>query len=82
MTRYLYFTAPWCGPCKIVRPKVEAWGEGEDLTIVSVDDSPDTAQEHQVTSVPQLLTLDDSGQEVHRAIGIIDIRKVIDGSSD
>jgi thioredoxin 1 len=52
-----YFTAPWCGPCKIIRPILqEIEDENDDITIVKIDieEHPDMADVHSVMGIPSL----------------------------
>lgn len=66
--------APWCGPCKVVSPAVEAAGGAYAGRIkvakVNVDDSPRTASRFQVQGIPTLLMLD-HGQEISRQVGAV-----------
>ncbi len=53
------FWAPWCGPCKMIGPIVEKLSNELGGTVkigkLNVDDSPGTAQEYDVSSIPTLL---------------------------
>lgn len=56
----VYFWAPWCGPCKLVSPSIEAIAAeyGSDrLKVVKmeVDPCPETVKQYQVNGVPALL---------------------------
>jgi thioredoxin 1 len=65
------FTAAWCGPCKQIRPILDAMAAAHtDLTVlaVDVDEQPSLAAEHQVLSMPTLLFVRD-GQPVRRVVG-------------
>lgn len=58
MESMIYFTAPWCGPCKTVRPLIEkAITEGADIEIVDIDQlSKEQLAALEVSSVPTLIT--------------------------
>lgn len=66
------FWAPWCGPCKLVSPIVEAIGRdlGERLKVakLNIDESPATAQRYSVFSIPTLI-LYRAGNEAGRWVG-------------
>ena len=66
------FWAPWCGPCKLVSPIVEAIGveQGERLKIakLNIDESTVTAQRYMVFSIPTLI-LYRGGNEAGRWVG-------------
>ena len=66
------FWAPWCGPCHLVAPVVEqiAAEQAGRLRVakLNVDDSPHTAQQLGVLSIPTLI-LFRGGREHGRVIG-------------
>ena len=66
------FWAPWCGPCKMVAPELEAVAsEYENKAIVAkinVDEQQQLASQYDVMSIPTLLILKD-GQEIERLVG-------------
>ncbi len=65
------FWAPWCGPCRLVAPVLEAIAsERDDMRVVKLntDDNQQTAVQYQVLSIPTMILFRD-GQEVKRIIG-------------
>merc|ERR1712131_301125 len=66
------FTAPWCGPCRMIAPRVEAavaaTNDEVDLAIIDIDELPDLAEAYNVTAIPCLLGVKD-GQIMDRLIG-------------
>lgn len=66
------FFAPWCGPCKMLTPEIEALAEayqGKALVVkVNIDELPELASMYKVMSVPTLLVIK-NGQEVKRMVG-------------
>jgi thiol-disulfide isomerase/thioredoxin len=69
----LYFTAPWCAPCKMFKPIVEtASGElGVNINYINVDYDASFAERYSVTSVPTLIILDGQGQVAYRNSGVM-----------
>ena len=66
------FWAPWCGPCRMVAPHVEAVAQkmdGEaDFIKINIDDHPFLAQKYGVMSIPTLI-LFKNGEETARMVG-------------
>ena len=66
--------APWCGPCRMVGPAVEAVTQrfaGRLKTVkVNVDEAPGVASRFGVQGVPTLLVLD-HGREAARQVGAL-----------
>ncbi|MBI2033231.1 MAG: thioredoxin [Candidatus Levybacteria bacterium] len=66
------FWAPWCGPCKIVSPTIEALAteyEGKvKVGKLNVDENPQTASTYGVMSIPTIMIFK-KGQPVKSMIG-------------
>jgi thioredoxin 1 len=65
------FWAPWCGPCRLVAPVLEAIAsERDDVRVVKLntDENTQTAVQYNVLSIPTMI-LFRNGQEVKRIIG-------------
>jgi|TARA_A200000159_G_scaffold163458_1_gene189753 thioredoxin 1 len=69
MKEYLYFSAPWCGPCKMLSPVMEQVGNTIPVNKINVDEQPDFAQKYGIRSVPTVVLLE-GGVEVKRHIGV------------
>ncbi|NXU78030.1 THIOM protein, partial [Oreotrochilus melanogaster] len=69
------FHAQWCGPCKILGPRLEkmvAKHEGKVLMAkVDIDDHTDLAIEYEVSAVPTVLAMK-NGDVVDKFVGIKD----------
>ena len=68
MKQVLYFSSPWCGPCRTFKPIMESLQTEMSITFVDVDSSPQTAQQYNVRSVPTTVVLD-NGMEIGRVVG-------------
>lgn len=73
----LYFTATWCGPCKMFGPVVEDFSNKHSVIVgkIDVDEEKDIADEYYISSVPTVIVIED-GKEVHRSIGAIPLIKL------
>ncbi|MFA6610720.1 MAG: thioredoxin domain-containing protein, partial [Candidatus Omnitrophota bacterium] len=64
---------PWCMPCKIIAPTVEALSKDLKGKVkvckANVDESPELATDLSILNIPTLL-LFKNGQEVSRMIGV------------
>ncbi len=71
---FVYFTASWCGPCKMMKPIFERLADTKSYQKVSfvkidIDDGDDVAQKYSIRSVPTLILFVD-GKEVKRTTGL------------
>jgi thioredoxin 2 len=68
------FWAPWCGPCRMVSPAVEAQARERagHLKVVklNVDDAPEISARYGVQGIPLLMLVRD-GEEVDRQVGAV-----------
>jgi thioredoxin 2 len=68
------FWAPWCGPCRIISPRVEHLAEEMagrfKLVKVNTDDAPNLSQRFGIRGIPTLV-LFDQGKEVSRSVGAL-----------
>jgi thioredoxin 1 len=67
------FWAPWCGPCQMVAPILEAVADkmGDKLKIVKLntDENMNTAQNYEIMAIPSLLVFK-NGEVVERIVGV------------
>jgi len=68
MKQVLYFSAPWCGPCRAFRPVIESLQSEISITFYDVDSSPQEAAQYNVRSVPTVIVVQ-NGVEVGRLVG-------------
>ena len=67
----LDFWAPWCGPCRMVVPMVEAIAEERpDIKVgkINIDEEFELAREFGVMSIPTLVVLKD-GKVIRQSTG-------------
>lgn len=66
------FWAPWCGPCRVVGPRVDtiaaAWAGRARVGKVDVDASPELARRYGVKSIPTIMVFV-AGQPVDGLVG-------------
>ncbi|MEP7082353.1 MAG: thioredoxin [Chloroflexota bacterium] len=66
------FWAPWCGPCRLVSPVVESFGEkhAEKVAVakVNTDENQQLAMRYSIFSIPTLI-LFQNGREAARLVG-------------
>ena len=73
------FSATWCGPCKMLSPRLDAAvataGDTVDLAIVDIDENADIADRYGVQAVPTVIAVRD-GKVVDKFVGLIDEDKL------
>ena len=76
----LYFSAPWCGPCKVMSPLIEQMEKQGKIRVkkVNVDYDAQLSQKYSVRSVPTLILTDLQGTEIRRKIGNLSEQQILD----
>ncbi len=70
MKKFLYFTADWCGPCRMLSPVMdEVSQQGITVQKVNVDESPEMSKHYGVRNVPTVILLNELGEEQGRKVG-------------
>lgn len=67
------FWAPWCGPCRVVGPRIDALaetvGDGVKVGKLNVDDNRQTAMDYEIQAIPTVLIFRE-GRVVNRLVGV------------
>ena len=76
----LYFSAPWCGPCKVMSPLMEQLEKQGKIKMkkVNVDYDVTLSQKYGVRSVPCMVLTDLDGNEISRKIGSLSEQQILD----
>jgi thioredoxin 1 len=78
MLNIKYFSAKWCGPCKMFGPIVDKVSSetGVNIQKIDVDMSKDIAAEYMISSVPTLI-FERDGVVVHRQSGVMSYHQLL-----
>ena len=69
MKQFIYFSAPWCGPCRMFGPVMDrVAASGIPVQKVNVDENRELAMQYGVMSVPTTVLVE-NGQVVTRFVG-------------
>ncbi len=73
------FWAPWCGPCRMLAPTVDAisaeYAGRVKVGKVNTDENPQVATQHGIQSIPTLMVFK-GGQVVDRLVGALPKEKI------
>ena len=65
----LYFSAPWCQPCRTLGPIIEELNGQIDYKKINVDENSELAAKYSVRNIPTLILLK-NGVAVNRLTGL------------
>ena len=76
----LYFSAPWCGPCKVMSPLVEQMEKQGKIRVkkVNVDYDASLPAKYNIKNVPTMVLTDLNGNEISRKIGQMNEQQILD----
>ena len=69
MKQILYFSASWCGPCKMLGPIMESLSGQINYKKINVDNEQDLSIKYGVRNVPTLVLLE-NGEVVGKLSGL------------
>ena len=72
----LYFSAPWCGPCKVLGPTMERLASELPITKINVDEDNTTSAKYGIRNIPTLILIDGAGKEVNRLVGNVSEQQI------
>ena len=76
MKKILYFSAPWCGPCKVLGPTMQKLSSELPITKVNVDEDNTTSIKYGIRNIPTLVLIDQNGKEINRIVGNISEQQI------
>lgn len=74
------FWAPWCVPCQMLGPIVEAIAEeNTDIKVckVNIDENPDLASQFKIMSIPTLIAFK-NGEIYKKTVGVQSKSEILD----
>jgi len=80
MKKILYFSAAWCGPCRMLAPRMEKLsGEGKiNYQKIDVDSDSELSIKYGVRNIPTLILVDENGESQGRKVGVLPEQQIID----
>jgi thioredoxin 1 len=78
MKKILYFSAAWCGPCKMLGPIMDSVSEEVAWEKVNVDNNQELSIKYGVRNIPTLVLVDSNGNELNRSTGVMQKQQIID----
>jgi|TARA_R110000744_G_scaffold311782_1_gene419214 thioredoxin 1 len=69
MSKIIYFTAPWCGPCRALGPVMDKLSLTIPVHKVNIDNDTEKSTAYSVRNVPTLIKVDDNNNEIKRMVG-------------
>ena len=69
--KLLYFSAPWCGPCKMFGPMMDRLAsEGLTIQKVNIDTETELTTKYGIRSVPSVIKVDGNGNKLDMCVGV------------
>ena len=77
MKQILYFSAPWCNPCKQLGPIMESLSGQINYKKINVDNDTELSTKYGVRNIPTLVLLE-NGEAVNRTTGLQSKQQILD----
>ena len=77
MKQILYFSAPWCNPCKQLGPVMESLSGQINCRKINVDNDTELSTKYGVRNIPTLILLE-NGEAVNRTTGLQSKQQILD----
>ena len=75
-TEILFFSAPWCSPCKSMKSQINESVKSElNIRMIDITEHMDMATEFKVLNVPTFIKIID-GKEVSRKSGVMSLNSL------
>jgi thioredoxin 1 len=69
MKKILYFSAGWCGPCKMLGPIMESLSGQINYEKIDVDNNQDLSIQYGVRNIPTLVLVE-NGEAIRKLTGL------------
>ncbi len=77
--KLLYFSAPWCGPCRVFGPIMDKVAQsGVPIQKINVDDNSDLTMKYSIRNVPTVIKVDNKGNMISSFVGVKNQQQVIE----
>jgi len=76
MKGFIYFSAEWCQPCKILGPIMEQVAKQVPVNKVNVDYDVSLTKQYNVTSVPTVVLVDNEVEKA-RFVGVKPLNDIV-----
>jgi len=76
--KLLYFSAPWCGPCRVLGPIVDEVSQQIPIQKVDVDKEQDLSAQYGIRNIPTIVKVDNQGVEIKRVLGMQNKNQIMD----
>jgi thioredoxin 1 len=74
--KLIYFSAPWCGPCKTFGPIMEQVSRTYQVQKVNVDQDTTLSTKYGIRNVPTVVKVDANGNMVDKFVGVKSMEQI------